>query len=166
VLGGRVRAVGLLGAVLALTGASACGRSAGGEEEPAGPDAPRWRLSYRLSGGIAGFDVEFEVDASGRARYERRHPRPLLRSGVLASAEVEALARLVRTSGFLGLEPRYESKVPVSDAFVYAIRWQADGREQVVLASDGAAMPPAFLAVREAVAALERSLLGQGEGGP
>ena len=118
-----------------------------------------WRLSYRLSGGLAGFDVSFRVGGDGEAAYERRRPNAESARGRLAVNEVAALARLVHESGFLDLAPRYDPKGAMSDAFTYVVRWEEGDRVHEVTGMDGVALPPAFLDVREAVAALERKLL-------
>jgi hypothetical protein len=148
----------LLGVFLA---AGCAPRPAGGDE-PA--QAAGWRLTYRLSGGIAGFEVTFSVAADGTARYERARPRSETREARIAPAEVAELERLIRTSGFLDLPEKIEPKVAVNDAFLYQFVWADRGRVKRTSASDGSDMPEAFLRVREAVAALERRVLA--EGGP
>jgi hypothetical protein len=150
--------------LLAVTAAPACGRppgAAGGERrEQAG-----WSLSYRLEGGLGGFDVTFVVGADGRAEYRRRRPTPAAHEAVLEPARVEALARLVRESGFLDLAGGFPVQQPVADGFTYRLRWHGPDGVKEVVGQDGAVLPPAFVAVREAVAALEREVIARSGGG-
>jgi hypothetical protein len=167
--GAGPRTVLLLGLVLELacsSGRAEPGRqgSAGREGAPEAKGAPAggFRLSYRLRGGIAGFDVRFVIDGSGSATYARLRPRPLRVAHRFGGEEMRALARLVKESGFLALEPRYEPAFPVSDAFTYELRWEEEGVTREVTASDGAPLPEALVRLREAIGALERTIIAEG----
>jgi len=146
--------------------AAGCGARAPGAVDGHGASAatPAWLLTYRLTGGLAGFDVSFTVASDGSARYQRSRPRAASIAGRLEPAEVAALARLVRDQGLTQLAASYPSRLPVRDGYRYSLRWEEAGRSHETVADDGAEMPPAFVSVREAVAALERKVIASGEG--
>ena len=131
----------------------------------AGRDDPSWRLRYGLTGGSAGFDVTFEVDSSGLARYERRHPEPRRRSLGLEAAELAAIRRVVEQSGFLELGQSYRDPEAASDAFLYVIEWDTPEVTKRVEASDGVVLPEALTQVRDLIGLLQRRAIQDGDPG-
>lgn len=152
----------VLGSLSLILAALGCAGERATPAEGNGASPPSWRLRYRLTGGAAGYDVTFVVDASGAARYARRSPRAEMRALTLDSAEVAALEQAVVTSGFRNLGPSYAPQHSMN-GYRYSIEWQAAAERHQVVAEDGVPLPAAFLAVREAIAVLQRRVLRDGK---
>lgn len=137
--------------LLALLGlAAACGSLA----QPAGQTVGR--ITYSVSGGIAGWQRTLTIEPDGTARVEVVHgPSPGTSQHQVDAALLQRLHALVRDPAFAALQREYLPSPGGADMQDYAVSVEVDGKVLKTMTRDGA-QPPQIL--RDVLAILNQIL--------
>lgn len=141
----------LIGSILVVLALVVLGEL--GTAASAAPATPAARITYTVSGGIAGIQDRLVVSARGRAVLTAsRGPRTYRRT--LSHAAHQRLLRLVAAARLERLRARYAPATPIADGIDHALTFH--GRTVTVL--QGATVPKALSRALGALADLASSL--------
>ena len=100
------------------------------------------RITYTVSGGIAGWQRVLTIEADGKARIEVVHgPSPGVTEKQVDAAVVKRLHDLVADPDFAALKPQYLPNPGGADMQDYTITVELDGKTIQTMTRDGATRP-------------------------
>ena len=103
------------------------------------------RITYTVSGGIAGWQRVLTIEADGKARLDVVHgPSPGVTQKQVDAATLKRLHDLVADPDFAALHPQYLPTPGGADMQDYAIAVEVDGKTIQTMTRDGA-VPPQIL---------------------
>jgi len=121
---------------LVVAGVVACGSAPQSGGQTVG------RITYTVSGGIAGWQRVLTIESDGTARVQVVHgPSPGVTERQVDAAVLKRLHDLVSDPGFAALQPQYLPTPGGADMQDYLVSVEIDGKTIQTMTRDGAAPP-------------------------